>query len=221
MKSLPSTKHNAFILTYISGGVERKMERPCMRLYIAVMTMSHHHMQKHVPCICSVPYEAQLLQRNLHFVAQQAGHQRLQTVKRVHHTAVWCREQTWKQLMHARYSGCSPLDCSQCCVPETEKSQQAREITDGALSTGFLELQHVTLALCLGWHTSSLKTDRTHPVTLGLLPKLDSKWTIITATDELCVRDTVLAKTPDITLHNCTHWNCVLKQHLAIIYIFF
>lgn len=84
---MPSTKHNVFILTYILGGVEPRIEKSGMRLYSAVMAMSHHHMQKHVPCICSVPY-AQLLQCNLHFVAQQARHQRLQTVKSVHHTAV-------------------------------------------------------------------------------------------------------------------------------------
>lgn len=110
--------------------------------------MSHHHMQKHVPRICSVPCEAQLLQCNLHFMAQQARHQCLQTVKRVHHTAIGCTEQMWKQYMHASYSTCSLLDCSALHATNI-KSQQAHGITNRALLTGFLELQQDVM-LCLG-----------------------------------------------------------------------
>lgn len=94
---LPKIKHFTVISTYIWSGIEPRSERSSVTFGIAASTTSHHHMQKHVPRIRSVPREAQLLQRDLHLVAQQVRHQSLQAVQRVRQAGVGgCTEQTWK-----------------------------------------------------------------------------------------------------------------------------
>lgn len=167
-------------------------------------------MQKHVPRICSVPCEAQGLQGNLHFMAQQARHKRLQAVKRVHHTAVGCTEEMWKQHTHASFSACSLAALLRVVSQEHKKA------------TGPWDYQQRTFDWLLGAPTGC------HAV-FGLVnifprnrPNTFGKFGIVINTPadhyyrhRSSVSEILFSPRPHITLDNHTHRNCAFKQHLS------